>query len=130
MILGIDAWRACVILMHMSTQQEERVPQLTLGWRLKMALGDISVQEMAEHLGVTRSTLSRWMSDTGKPPRRAYVAQWALLTGVPLTWLETGDHPTNGGPGGGQSGESTDAGFTVAEPTPLRSARALLDIAA
>lgn len=67
------------------------VPQLTLGWRLKMALGDrVGVQEMAEHLGVARATLSRWMGDKGKAPNRAYIAQWALITGVPFQWLLDG----------------------------------------
>lgn len=31
-----------------------RVPALTLGWRLKMALGDMPVTTMADHLGVSR----------------------------------------------------------------------------
>jgi transcriptional regulator with XRE-family HTH domain len=69
------------------------IPELTLGWRLRMSLdhAGISVQTMAEQLGVTRATLSRWMSDKGKRPNRAYISQWALGTGVPFEWLNTGE---------------------------------------
>lgn len=78
------------------------VPQITLGWRLKMALGDkVSVQQMADELGVARATLSRWMGDKGRAPARAYIAQWALLTGVPFDWLLTGRVTNDNGPDGG-----------------------------
>lgn len=68
----------------MSTMSNERVPALTLGWRLKMSLGEESTQGMADHLGVSRATVSRWMSDRGAPPKRAYLLQWALATGTSL----------------------------------------------
>ena len=77
-------------MAHMTTASEDRIPHLTLGWRMKMALGDMKVEDMAETLGVSRATLSRWMGDKGAPPKRAYLVQWALVTGVPLTWLQTG----------------------------------------
>lgn len=100
----------------MSTQRAERIPKLTLGWRLKMALGDdYSVQEMADYLGVSRATLSRWMADKGAPPKRAYIAQWSLRTGVDRDWLENGD-PKDGdhGPnGGGQYGHGEDGGAST-----------------
>lgn len=79
-----------------------RIPALTLGWRLQMALGEISAQEMADNLGVSRATVSRWMHDKGAPPRRAYIAQWAMATGVPVEWLEHGNAPQPGRPGGEQ----------------------------
>lgn len=62
--------------------QPAHVPELTLGWRLKMALGNHSAGAMARELGVTRATVSRWMGDKGAPPKKAYVQQWALITGV------------------------------------------------
>jgi transcriptional regulator with XRE-family HTH domain len=75
----------------MSTPQRyERIPELTLGWRLQMALGEMSAQEMADTLGVSRQTLSRWMHDVGSRPKRAYLSQWALATGVPIEWIEHG----------------------------------------
>jgi transcriptional regulator with XRE-family HTH domain len=42
---------------------------------------------MADELGVTRQTLTRWMSDIGAPPRSAYLKVWALRCGVPYAWL-------------------------------------------
>lgn len=67
----------------------EQVPLLTLGWRLKMALNmaDLSREHMADALGVSPATISRWMADKGAPPRRAYVTAWANETRVALEWL-------------------------------------------
>jgi transcriptional regulator with XRE-family HTH domain len=91
----------------MSTQEAARVPEVTLGWRLKMSLGELSAQEMADQLGVSRQTLSRWMADKGAPPKRAYLAQWAFKTDVPLVWLETGIAPSGDPQGGGTVSESS-----------------------
>lgn len=77
----------------MSTQTHGSVPELTLGWRLQMALGDMKVQDMADALGVSRATAGRWMHDKGAAPKRAYILQWALATGVDADWLETGRSP-------------------------------------
>lgn len=85
----------------MSEVAHARVPELTQGWRLKMALGDMPVQEMADVLGVSRSQVSRWMNDRGARPKRAYILQWALMTGVDPVWLESGKAPTQGGDDGG-----------------------------
>lgn len=82
----------------MSTSAQERaIPALTLGWRLQMAMrhGGVTRDAMAEYLGVSPSTISRWNGDKGDAPKRAYLAQWALLTGVDLGWLTDG---TDGGP--------------------------------
>ena len=89
----------------MTTDIAGHIPQLTLGWRLKMSLADdkLAAGEMADYLGVSRQTLSRWMNDAGAPPKRAYLMQWAIRTGVPLTWLETGETPDDGGGPGGLS---------------------------
>lgn len=85
----------------MTTQtQEGRVPELTLDWRLQMALGDMKRSEMADTLGVDPGTISRWCHGKGKPPKRVYLMQWALVTGVSLRWLETGEGaPTSPNPG-------------------------------
>lgn len=94
-------------MSHMSTAKHERVPQVTLGWRLKMALahGDLRREEMATHLGVDPGTLSRWMADKGAPPKRAYLQMWALATNVDSGWLETGQEETTPDPPGGQHDE-------------------------
>lgn len=92
----------------MSTQtQTTNIPQLTLGWRLQMALGDQSVQALADELGVTRQTIGRWMHDKGARPRRAYILQWALITGVDSHWLETGEEPQDNGPNTGLDAPSS-----------------------
>lgn len=88
---------------HMTTQRTERVPEVTLGWRMKLAIdGVMSRSEMADQLGVDPGTVSRWCADKGAPPKRAYLAQWAMATGVSLEWLLTGtagDHGPDGGLG-------------------------------
>ena len=78
----------------MSVQIAGVVPQLTMGWRLKMALGqvDMTVQQMAAELGVSRQTATSYVTDRATP-KRAYLVMWALRTGVPLSWLETGIAP-------------------------------------
>lgn len=78
-----------------------RVPEFTLGWRLRLALETkgISVQEMADQLGYSRSTVSRWLNDQD-PPRAAVVAQWCLITEVDRDWLLDGKSgPTPPDPG-------------------------------
>ncbi len=69
------------------------IPVLTLGWRMLMALrhAGVSMHDMAEELGVTRETCSRWSHDKGAPPRAAFVKMWALRTGVPYRWIAYGD---------------------------------------
>ena len=72
------------------------IPAVTLGWRLQMALrhADVSVQQMADELGMARSSLSRWLNDRGTPPRAAFVKMWALRTGEPYHWIATGHAET------------------------------------
>lgn len=79
------------------------IPSLTLGWRLKMSLdyANISVQAMADQLGVSRTTLSRWMGDKGERPKKAYLSQWALATGVPFEWIDAGIVASSTDPDGG-----------------------------
>lgn len=86
-------------LGHMTAERHERIPELTLGWRLKMSLGDITREEIAVMMDVAPSTISRWMADKGAPPKRPYLVQWALVTGVPLRWLETGEGAPSPDPG-------------------------------
>jgi transcriptional regulator with XRE-family HTH domain len=91
--------------MATRTNEPGVVPDWTLGWRMQRALdfGHMKVQDMADELGVSRQTVSRWMSDKGTPPRRIYVQQWALRCGVPYEWLINGEvsqspHPEGDGP--------------------------------
>lgn len=69
------------------------IPPETLCWRLKRALAwaGLTGDQMANRLGVTRQTISRWMNDEeGAPPRAIYLKEWALVCRVPVDWLRYG----------------------------------------
>jgi transcriptional regulator with XRE-family HTH domain len=68
---------------------------------MKIAMADagISVQQMADYLGVERSTITRYTNDRGLV-RRSVLVAWALATGVSLQWIETGEAPAPDGDGG------------------------------
>lgn len=69
------------------------VPPLTRGWRMRMAMewGGRSREYMAAVLGVSLSTVSRWLHDEGvRQPRRPDMETWARECGVPLAWLAPG----------------------------------------
>lgn len=98
--------------MSQMPSEPTRIPQWTLGWRLRRSLEEagVSVNQMAAELGYERKTLGRWMHDQGSPPRPVVLKQWALRTGVSRTWLETG-HATEGpGDGPGIASEGYDYG--------------------
>lgn len=86
-------------------EQDGAVPVLTRGWRMKMALAhaDVSTQEMADYLEVSRDTIHRWTNDKG-PVKRSTLLLWAMKTNVSLAWLQTGVAPT---PDGGEGQEYT-----------------------
>lgn len=82
----------CMTTMHSGLG---RIPEFTLGWRMRLALesAEMSVQQMAEALGYSRSTVSRWLNDQDEP-RAAVMAQWSVLTKVDPTWLANGSGST------------------------------------
>ena len=73
----------------MTNVTPRRVPETTLGIRLRMSLGAREAQWMARQLGVTPSTVSRWMSDQNVP-RLAFLVACASITDVDYEWLRTG----------------------------------------
>jgi DNA-binding XRE family transcriptional regulator len=82
------------------------VPSFDLADRLRKALreADVSVQEMADYLEVSRNTVGRWINGH-VDPSGAVVRLWALRTGVPHAWLRDGTtNPHQDGPGGGSHG--------------------------
>lgn len=103
----------------------EAVPPWTLGWRLRRALdyAGMSVEQMAAELDVSRSTLSRWMSDRGTPPRRLYLDAWARLTQVPAEWLRKGDQMAESVTG--STGDTTGSWFCSWDGVSERRARGL-----
>jgi len=87
-----------------------QIPPWTRGDRLEKALkaSGVQVQDMADYLGVSRQTLSSWFSGRTSPTT-GVVRIWALRTGVPFLWLETGQAPGVQGPGGGDSLPQVDS---------------------
>ena len=77
----------------MSDTEYDRIPPLTLGLRLKMAMNwsGYGREDMAAELGVSTATISRWMNSDGTPPNRGYITSWAAFTGCDLQWLLTGE---------------------------------------
>ena len=66
-------------------------PEWTQGDRMhkSLRLTGISVQEMADYLGVARNTVSTWINDRNTPNQRTMML-WAVRTGYPQHWLERG----------------------------------------
>ena len=53
---------------------------------------------LADAIGASRRTISG--AENGeREPRRAVVMAWSLATGVPLSWIETGEAPSPDGDG-------------------------------
>lgn len=75
----------------MSEPQTVQVPVWTLGWRMQRSLAHagIGIDDISEELGVSRSTVSRWVNDHARP-RIGYLKLWAMRCGVPLPWLVDG----------------------------------------
>ena len=70
----------------------ETVPEFDRTDRMALALrhAGLTNQDMADYLGVTRETVSRWVNGRSTP-NRGMLRLWAMRTGVPLEWLETGE---------------------------------------
>jgi transcriptional regulator with XRE-family HTH domain len=64
------------------------VPEWDLADRMRKALrqGGVSSMAMADHLGVTRQTVSTWLNGRHRPSTAA-LRVWASLTGVDFAWL-------------------------------------------
>lgn len=87
--------------MH-STDPAAAVPEWTLGWRLRRALdyADKSREDIAEELGVSPSTISRWLHDDFKRPlNKLFLHRWANFTEVSMEWLTGNANGPTGGPG-------------------------------
>jgi transcriptional regulator with XRE-family HTH domain len=80
--------------MSMQTISTE-VPEFDEADRLRKALrvADVPVQDMADYLGVSRNTVSRWINGA-VPAKGAVLRAWALRTGVSYEWLAAGRAPS------------------------------------
>lgn len=86
----------------MNTDRSASIPTLRRRWRLKISMEEahLTASQMAELLGVSRATVTRWFADDNTLIRAAYIKQWAAQTGVPVRWLEHGEiHATPSGGG-------------------------------
>ena len=94
------------------------VPEFDLADRMRKSLrhADLGVQGMADYLDVTRGTVGNWINGRIHPSTQT-LRLWALRTGVPFKWLETGETPTGNNPDGGET--PTDNGLKVRSSTQL-----------
>lgn len=91
---------------NMTENARETIPQWTQGDRLRKArtLTGMNVREFADHIGVSHGTITNAETDA-RQVRKIVLNAYALATGVPVEWLETGRTPShdNGPDGGGVS---------------------------
>ncbi len=76
------------------------VPEWDAADRLRKALrtSDVSVQEMAAYLGVSRNAVGNWINGRVTPSTQT-MRLWAIRCGVPYEWLRDGDSGSPDGPG-------------------------------
>jgi transcriptional regulator with XRE-family HTH domain len=76
------------------------VPRWDLPDRMRKALrhSGVGVQEMADYLGVARSSVSNWVNGRVQPSTQT-LRLWAMRCGVSYEWLTGGrsPHPAAGG---------------------------------
>lgn len=91
------------------------IPDWTLGDRLAKAreTAGVTVQEMADHLAVSRNTVSNYEHGRTRVTR-AVVFAYADLTGVSVQWLLTGTVPN------ADTDAVTDGYLTTASPEAFR----------
>ena len=67
---------------------EELVPEWDQADKMRKALrhSGVSVQEMANYLGVARNTVSTWINGHIEPSTQT-LRLWSIRTGVPYEWL-------------------------------------------
>lgn len=97
-----------VTIGHMSSQiQGDLVPEWTVGDRLRKARELLGLDQgpFALLIGVSRGTVSNYERGLTERYKPVVMNAWALATGVPVEWLESGTPtysgpPPDGGPGG------------------------------
>jgi transcriptional regulator with XRE-family HTH domain len=109
----------------MATTQETatgiHVPVWTIGDRLRKAREDrgLTQPELADLIGVSRSTVGNY--EVGQTTRHMPIVLrgWAEATGVPLTWLTTGNAPRPLDPAEARSSSSSLVNLTSHKPVGL-----------
>lgn len=108
----------------MSTQEAGRIPQWTLGEKLRKAREDAELQQqqLADKIGISRRSVSAYENDDSIPSRPVLLS-WALATGVRLRWLKDDAPRTDAEPGGEDTEGPTDGGNTVCCPLQFTTLR-------
>lgn len=80
-------------MVHMTEQQAGLIPAFHTGDRLRKSreLTGLDQTEFADQLGVSRGTISNYENSATAKRKPIVMRAWALATGVPLAWLETGE---------------------------------------
>ena len=110
----------------MTAQPHGAIPEFTQGDRLRKAreLTGLTAQEFADEIGVSRGTITNAETDA-RQVRSITMRAYALRTGVPLTWLETGEAPVQPEPDGGRELDSTQEASDEPQRWPLALVPAL-----
>lgn len=110
-------------MAHMSVIDAPAAPEVTLGWRLRMAMekAGLSREYMAARLGVRPGTITRWTHDES-PVRYVYLERWADLCDVPLPWLVSGPFAVGSAPAATTADTSQDSGGNTHESAALAHA--------
>jgi transcriptional regulator with XRE-family HTH domain len=77
---------------------DHMMPEWDLADRMRKALrqAGLSVQEMADYLGVSRNSIGNWINSRVQPSTQT-LRLWAMKTGVPYQWLCEGDRAAAAG---------------------------------
>lgn len=77
-----------------------QVPEWTVGDRLRKAreVTGLTQKSFAERIDVGHRTVTNYENNAVEP-RMIVLKQWALLSGVPLGWIITGEAPPPSGDG-------------------------------
>ena len=77
------------------------IPPIEVHHRLRIARewANLEQSELAERMGISRQAVGSAERGASKP-RKITLNAWALATGVPVHWLETGQQNAPAGPDG------------------------------
>ena len=93
-----------------SAYESGQVPPILVRHRLRIAreYAGLEQDELANQIGVSRNTVGN--AERGHvTPRRIVLNAWALVCGVPVSWIITGEGlPGGPGPGTDQPVDCTD----------------------
>lgn len=80
--------------MTMQQTEQQSMFEFDLADRMRRTLrvSGVTAQEIADYLGVSRTSVSNWINGRVTPSRQTLML-WALATEYPLSWLESGVEP-------------------------------------